>query len=94
MTPGKKLLLQFAFALGIVNFIAFFAISVMIGGDALNGKIVNGHYFLGSHGHFTEVSANVFDYSAWHARSLIITHPLAIFAAYLWSRDRKKSGTS
>ena len=59
------------------NFLAFIAVAGSLGGDALNGKIVDGHFFLGSHGHFTEVTQAVFNYSAWHARSLFFTHPLA-----------------
>jgi hypothetical protein len=64
-------------ALCFLNFLAFMAVAGNIGGDALNGKIVDGHFFLGSHGHFTEVTQAVFNYSAWHARSVFFTHPLA-----------------
>ncbi|WP_157182247.1 hypothetical protein [Methylobacterium sp. WSM2598] len=64
-------------AVGATNFIAFSIAAAFLGGDAGNGKIVNGHYFLGSHGTYTEVSEAVFTYSLWHVRSLFITHPLA-----------------
>src|SRR5258706_14722303 len=54
-----------------------------LGGDAVNGKIAGGHYFLMSHGRYTEVSADIFNYSRSHAYSTGVTHPLA-FAAGFW----------
>ena len=38
------------FALCLANFALFFILAVYLGGDAVNGKIVDGHYFLMSHG--------------------------------------------
>ena len=35
-----------------------------------------GHYFLGDHGHYTEVSRGVWVYSKVHMRSLDFTTPL------------------
>jgi hypothetical protein len=60
-------------ALAAINFIAFVAITFYLGGDALNGHVQNGHYFLGLHsnGPFTEVSRTVFVYSVWHGLSVI-----------------------
>jgi hypothetical protein len=69
------------FAIAIVNFLLFFVISLLIGGDGLNGKVENGHYFLGGGGQHTEVSYIVFTYSRFHALSVFITHPLAMLAA-------------
>jgi hypothetical protein len=77
-------------ALCILNFVAFVAISGGIGGDALNGKIVDGHFYLGDHGHFTEVTEAVFTYSSVHARSLILTHPLGMLLLFIAGRELKK----
>ena len=67
-------------AVAILNFLSFVAISHRLGGDALNGKIENGHYYLASHGRFTEVSANVFAYSRFHTLSLFVTHLIGMCA--------------
>ena len=77
-------------AVAIVNFIAFVIIAILIGGDTVNGKIESGHYFLASHGGLTEVSARVFTYSQWHARSLFVTHPLGMIAIGWISFRRKR----
>lgn len=75
----------------MINFVAFWAIAVYLGGDAVNGKIQSGQFYLMSHGKYTEVSQAVFDYSRWHVYSVWVTHSLA-FAAAFWYyrvRDRK-----
>jgi hypothetical protein len=81
--PTVRRLLWFGFTLGIVNFLAFVALSIYLGGDALNGHVINGHYFLGSHGRYTEVSQRVFQYSRWHATSIFATHPIGALCAVL-----------
>jgi hypothetical protein len=74
--------------LGVLNFVAFFIVAILIGGDAVNGKVVGGHFYLAEHGKFTEVSEAVFTYSLWHVRSLFITHPLAMLTGYLANREQ------
>ena len=71
------------FTLGLVNFALFFIGAIYLGGDAINGKVVDGQYFLTSHGRYTEVSAGISNYSKWHVYSTWVTHPLA-FAAGFW----------
>jgi hypothetical protein len=75
--------------LGVLNFIVCFIVAIVIGGDAVNGKIVGGHFYLASHGKLTEVSETVFTYSLWHARSLFVTHPLAMLTGYLAKTEQK-----
>jgi hypothetical protein len=75
--------------LGVLNFVIFVIVAVAIGGDAVNGKAVGGHYYLASHGKLTEVSEAVYTYSLWHVRSLLVTHPLAILTGYLANRERR-----
>jgi hypothetical protein len=72
---------EIAIFIGVVNFLLFILISVLIGGDAVNGKVANGHYYLASHGKLTEVSAFVFGYSQLHIASLFVTFPLVAIAS-------------
>jgi len=51
----------------MINFIVFGAGSAYLGGDALNGYIQAGHYFLCAHGQCTQVSSATWHYSFWHA---------------------------
>jgi hypothetical protein len=53
--------------LAVINFFAFVGGSLYLGGDALNGHVTSGHYFLCAHGHCTEVSSAIWHYSYWHA---------------------------
>lgn len=78
-------------AIGILNFACYVAISLALGGDAVNGKIENGHFYLGEHGHFTEVSSSVYGYSRIHTHSVWITHPLAFVGGFLLYREEQKS---
>jgi hypothetical protein len=64
--------------LAAVNFATFIIINMYIGGDAINGHVTDGHYFLGSHGGHTEVSKAVWTYSYYHTISVLITH-LSVF---------------
>jgi hypothetical protein len=56
-------------ALAMLNFFAFFEGNIYLGGDALNGYVKAGHYFLCAHGHCSEVSSQIWHYSYWHAYS-------------------------
>jgi len=78
--------------IGVVNFLAFFVIGISIGGDALNGKIESGRFYLGDHGKYNEVTEGVYRYSRLHDLSLIITHPAAIGSA-LWLQANKRKPT-
>jgi hypothetical protein len=67
-----------AVVVGFANFLSFFVESTHIGGDALNGSIRDGHYFVVSHGSSTEVDRATWEWSRIHALSLFVTHPLAM----------------
>jgi hypothetical protein len=60
--------------IALVNFTAFWLIAVSCGGDAWNGYIKNGRYFLGSHGAYTEVSRTFWKYSYYHVIMTWIAH--------------------
>jgi hypothetical protein len=80
-----------AVVIAIVNFAACFIINISIGGDAINGHVTDGHYFLGSHGRYIEVSRAVWTYSYYHTVSMWITH-LSVFilaAIFLNTGDMK-----
>ena len=86
MTPHER----FFFWLAIVNFCVFVAIALALGGDAINGTVRDGHYYLMEHGVYTEVSKPVFTYSAIHTLSLFITHPLGIAVGFRASSRARK----
>jgi hypothetical protein len=77
--------------LSFVNFRAFGQMSRTIGGDAMNGYAAGGHYFVNSHGRYTEVSEAVYNYNWWHALSIMISIPLAMLAGYIFIRLNRKS---
>jgi hypothetical protein len=75
----------------IANFFLFVIISMLIGGDALNGHVTNGHYFLTMKGVDTEVTESVFRYSWWHAVLTIGSFAIAILHWALIDRRRGKT---
>jgi hypothetical protein len=60
-----RLFIVFVF-LAIANFIVFAIVAGRIGGDAIDGGIVAGHYFVEEHGKYTEVSESIWKYSYAH----------------------------
>jgi hypothetical protein len=90
-TNTFRTLCKWIVALALLNFLVFWVAAVYLGGDAVNGKADHGRFFLMSHGRYTEVSADLFTYSKWHAYSLWVTHPLAFVAAYLLLRGKRGS---
>lgn len=75
-----------AVIVGFINFFWFLAESARLG-DGLNGYQREGHYFLGSHGRYTEVSQAAWEWSRIHGISVFVTHPLALAGgAYLLIR--------
>jgi hypothetical protein len=72
------------FVAALINFLLFIIIDLVLGGDAANGHIENGHYFLASHGKLTEVSAFVFTYSLIHAYLSIALMLIAVFTFLLF----------
>jgi hypothetical protein len=67
----------------LVNFTAFFVLSLTWGGDALNGKVVGGRYYLGHKGRYVEVSEARWRASRAHAISVLVTHPLGVLGGGL-----------
>src|SRR5262245_59246577 len=79
------------FVIGFLNFTVFWIVAVIIGGAAVGHGPVDGKYFVSWHGHRTEVSRSVYEYSWYHTRSTWVTHPLAAFGWYLiYCEDKKR----
>jgi hypothetical protein len=74
----KMIISQSVFALAVLNFAVFWVLAVYLA--------QNGHFYLMSHGQYTEVTERVFNYSRWHVYSLWFTHPLAFIAGYWYYR--------
>ncbi len=60
LRPKLQLTIGLFSIIAILNFLLFMVITQNQGGSALNGKVENGHYYLGEHGHYTEVSQAVY----------------------------------
>src|SRR5207248_8596590 len=75
------------FVIAFINFTVYWVAALCLGGDALNGYARDGHYYLGSHGAYTEVSRAVWRYSYCHTISTWVTHGLVfITGAIVFSR--------
>jgi hypothetical protein len=79
---------------GLLDFVSFLIGASYLGGDAVNGKIDGGRYYLYGPYHgmkgYHEVSQAVFDYSRWHAYSLMIIWPLMIVLSIAAERAAKR----
>jgi purine-cytosine permease-like protein len=87
LTPRGRRICQALIVLAFVNFIGFFVIGLISGGDAFNGKVEEERYYLGNHGHYTQVNWAVYAYSYVHAISVMATHLVAIVAGLLLVGD-------
>jgi hypothetical protein len=54
-------------AVALANFAVFVLVSTWISGDALNGYVSDGRFFVCAHGRCAQVSPSVWHYSYWHA---------------------------
>ena len=81
-------------AVRMLNFLIFVAGAIYLGGDAVNGKVEGGHYYLfGSRSEsgrkvYTEVTKPVFTYSRWHVYSIFVTWPLVMAAGFARYKKR------
>ncbi|RFP15051.1 MULTISPECIES: hypothetical protein [unclassified Duganella] len=74
-----------------LNFLAAILGMAYFGGDALNGKEENGHFFLSYHGKLTEVSENVFIYSQYHCASIFVSIGIVLILHLMSKSAAKKS---
>jgi hypothetical protein len=79
---------------GLLDFVSFLIGASYLGGDAVNGKIDGGRYYLYGPYHgmkaYHEVSQAVFDYSRWHAYSLVIIWPMMIVLGVAAKRAKRR----
>jgi len=84
----------FVAVVGLLDFVLFLIGASYLGGDAVNGKIDEGRYYLYGPYHgmkaYHEVSQAVFDYSKWHAYSLMIIWTLMIVLGIAAKRAAKR----
>lgn len=79
------------FVVAVVNFVTFLIVAAKLGGDAVNGKIQDGRYYVADHGKLTEVSHAAFTYSRIHCYTLFVTHPLAlVFGLLFYAQVRRR----
>ena len=62
--PGNVLIGFF-----VLNVLVYMIMGFVLGGWALSGRIVDGHYYLGSKNWYTPVNQTVYTYSLWHGYS-------------------------
>lgn len=79
-----QLVCEVVFGVAIINFLAFLIVSALIGrGDYAHGEIIDGHYYLSGFFGKNEVPFIIYNYSIIHAKSLLVTHPLALIAGWV-----------
>lgn len=89
-----KYLASILILVGMLNFAAFMVATMILGGDAVNGKADGQRYYVGNHGRYTEVSQSTFEYSRWHTYSIWITHPLMFVGGGILIRLKKRPGVT
>jgi len=67
------------FLLWVANFLVYVGVANWLGGDAVNGHVEAGRYFLGGH-QTTEVSRKVFEFSRWYTY-VLWAHGLVTFVS-------------
>lgn len=91
MTRGQRVFRKVLTGLGYLgtaNVALLFLVGGMFG-DAVNGKVENGHYYLGKHGNgpYLEVSRALYNLSLWHVVSAVATVVLMAVAYLLAKLD-------
>ena len=74
----------------IANWWACGIIAVFVGGDGWSGYVQNGHYFLGSHGHYVETSYAVFLYTKIHLAITMASFPVALVCGLVAGMNSEK----
>ncbi len=90
---GLNTLAAVAFAVALVNFVAFIVAGEMIGGFTVHGGVADGQYYVArtAGGPRTEVSEGTFRYLQLHQLSMFMTHALAIGLGWWVYRQRRRS---
>jgi hypothetical protein len=67
-------------AMALYGVVTFVAETQHLGGDALNGYVQDGHYYVADHGRYTEVTAEQWELSRAHTIRMLVLQPLAVVA--------------
>ncbi len=62
------------------------------GGTALNGKVENGHYYLGDHGYYTEVTPTVYSLNRTYEIITIVAFGITFLITITYSLFQKMRG--
>ena len=76
----QKALIRMAAAVGLLGCIAFVLSIGILGGTAVNGKVVEGQHYLGEHGRYVAVSPETYRLSQWITRVAFVAWVLAVVA--------------
>ena len=78
-------ILLFGFGVAVINLLIEGAVRFWFRGDASLGYVLNGHYYFGIPGHYTQVSEALWGFSWWQIPILVVTQPIGILCALaLW----------
>ena len=66
------------FTIAVMNFLAFSMHTGALGGSAANGKRIDGHYYVGAHGQYTEVTEPQWRAVWAHQVAMFVTHSLGL----------------
>ena len=64
--------------LALADFVIFYIVTLLVGGDGFSGTEQAGHYLVSNHGRLTEVSRFVWTFTRLQAISLLVLWPLAL----------------
>ena len=78
------------FYVALINFFVFAIGCLVLRGDAINGKVENGRYFVRQGREYREVPRAVFLYSKFHLYSVIVTHVSAMALGFYANHIRKR----
>jgi hypothetical protein len=78
------------FVITVLNFGVWGVINSMIRGDAVNGKVEHGKYYLAMKGRYTEVSRGVYLYSYVHTCTNFVLFPATILSGLLGMRTKAR----
>jgi hypothetical protein len=78
-----------AVGIAVANFVLFIVIAAYLGGDAFNGKQVDGYFCVGHHQQYTEVTRGVYYYSQAHIPILLLNYICALPAGYVLYRIKR-----
>ena len=86
-----RILVYVLFGVALLCHYVFVNNASKLGGDAMAGKVENGHYYVGSPKGYTEVTFAEYRTNKILGITVIIIFPVAMIALFVVERDRTKS---